>query len=309
MDWKQITLDFIEGRMAPKEYDALLMNEPALLEYLQGIVPETESTEIPYKAALETLLQPLPAAEYERIMALKEALTDKARPERLAQTMELIALLMDAEGRLPGFPQLFLSGLVDVVRNREQYQEEYIESIPDLVLASFAREHIALRRVKYTIKRMIDSCMHFQKKHRGTLGYYLNLHSAIARYYEAAYPQENVKKDNSLDEKFGLMLDICPDYIGGTEIEEAGIIEKIIAEAPQDLPKSKRIKLLKEKVKQAFHIEARVRPYWIQEPEWPVNNGRPMKFVRTEKKHGGEVKLHHFVDVETGETRVVEDLA
>lgn len=36
---------------------------------------------------------------------------------------------------------------------------------------------------------------------------------------------------------------------------------------------------------------------------------RPMRFLRTEKRCGGEMLLHHFVDDETGTERIVEDFS
>ena len=90
-------------------------------------------------------------------------------------------------------------------------------------------------------------------------------------------------------------------------MEESGIIDRIIAEVPENMPKTKRKKLVKDKIKEAFHVTGRSYPRWIQSPEWPMSGGVPMKFVGTVIKCGGEVYEHHFADVETGERCTVEE--
>ena len=94
------------------------------------------------------------------------------------------------------------------------------------------------------------------------------------------------------------------ERIGGVEVTET--IENIIRELPENLSKSKRIALARSRIKDAFHIEGRKWPYWIQEPDWPANNGKPMKYVSTVRLNADQ-REHHFVDVDTGEERIVMD--
>ena len=56
------------------------------------------------------------------------------------------------------------------------------------------------------------------------------------------YPDDTIEKDNTLYEKASFMMDVCPEYIEGHEIDEAGIIEAIIEQVPESLPKAKRKK-------------------------------------------------------------------
>ena len=108
------------------------------------------------------------------------------------------------------------------------------------------------------------------------------------------------------------MLDACPEYIGGVEVEEAGIIEAILDSVPETLPKSKRIKEVKSRIKEAFHVSGIIYPRWVQEAEWPVSaSGKPMRFVKQKRKKGKEYEnmlytLFYFEDPDTGEERIVE---
>ena len=118
------------------------------------------------------------------------------------------------------------------------------------------------------------------------------------------FPDDDITVDNSIKELYGLFLDCVPSYIGGREAE--ALIEGIFSSVSDDLPKTKRKALITQKIKEAFHIEGRKHPYWIQEPEWPFSNSKPMKYVKTVKVNS-EKSHHYFVDVYTGEERIVED--
>ena len=108
------------------------------------------------------------------------------------------------------------------------------------------------------------------------------------------------------------MLDVCPGYIDGVEISAAEIIEKIIAEVPETMPKSKRKKEIRERIKAAFHIVDGKYPRWVQGGDWPVAaSGKPMRFVGQKRKKGKEYEnmlytVYTFEDVDTGEIRTIE---
>ena len=90
------------------------------------------------------------------------------------------------------------------------------------------------------------------------------------------------------------------------------VIEDILDSVPETLPKSKRIKEVKSRIKEAFHVSGIIYPRWVQEAEWPVSpNGKPMRFVKQKRKKGKEYEnmlytLFYFEDVDTGEERIVE---
>lgn len=105
-------------------------------------------------------------------------------------------------------------------------------------------------------------------------------------------------------DRFKRLLEIMPDYIEGEQAES--LIEELIQSVPEDLPKTKRKKLIKEKIKEAFHLEGRKYPHWAQSTDWPFSKcGKPLKYI-SQKTDGDLVELT-FQDVDTGEIILVED--
>ena len=144
----------------------------------------------------------------------------------------------------------------------------------------------------------------------GMLGKFLNIHSLFSNVIATAYPNDNIVIDTTLHEKYCFMLEACPEYIGGEEVD--ALLESLLESLPEDLSKTKQIKLYKEKVKALFHIEQNKYPRWIQDPEWPVGEeGIPMKFVSQKRKKGKAYNTmlyteYLFEDVKTGKQRTIE---
>lgn len=142
------------------------------------------------------------------------------------------------------------------------------------------------------------------------LGRYLNIHGYFSRVLTDAFPDDGIIVDQTLSDKFDFMLDACPQYIGGPEVDH--LLDELLEGIPEDLAKTKRIKLYKEKAKAMFYITGNKFPRWVQEAEWPLApSGKPMRFVEQKCKKGNEYKMTmytHFIfeDVDTGEIRVVD---
>jgi len=132
------------------------------------------------------------------------------------------------------------------------------------------------------------------------LGRELNTFAEISTLMHEAYPAINLEEDTSLEEKFNFLLDACPEYLNSLEISNAGILDNLMAELPESMPKSKRVKAFKDKIKAMFYIEGQKYPRWIQESEWPLSKtGKPTKFLR--QKADGEVCFYYFLDMDTKE--------
>lgn len=158
--------------------------------------------------------------------------------------------------------------------------------------------------IPYEIHEVMEAIRCGRRK--TSLGYQLNLHSTISEIMKQAFPEEKLIEDESLHKLHLLLLDVCPDYIGGSEVDESGILERIIDSIPKYLSKPEGEKWAKEEIKKCFHIEGRQYPHWIQEPEWPMYNGKPMKYMRTERRNK-EAQEHVFIDFETGIEQKVFD--
>ena len=90
--------------------------------------------------------------------------------------------------------------------------------------------------------------------------------------------------------------------LGGPEVDE--LIREIVDEFREVRPAKERNKLLKQKLREVFHIKPRKRVYWPQEPEWPMGEKSPMEFVSKEEE--GELVRIKFRDADTGAERIVE---
>lgn len=142
------------------------------------------------------------------------------------------------------------------------------------------------------------------------LGRYLNIHGYFSRVITTAFPDDGIVVDKTLSEKHMFMLDACPQYIGGHEVDH--LLDELLEEIPEGLSKTKRVKMYKEKVKALFHVTGKKFPYWIQEAEWPISpTGKPMRFLEQKRKKGKAYAAtlytqFVFEDVATGEIRVID---
>lgn len=141
---------------------------------------------------------------------------------------------------------------------------------------------------------------------KGTVSYHYHVHNEITKLMTEVFPELELiqsKKPKALRE---MQWDVCPEYIDGKEIAEHNIVGSILDALPEELPKSKKIQLARQKIREAFHLEGKKHPYWRQPAQWPVHNGKPMKYEKTVKVNS-ELVQHHFVDPETGDVRIVDD--
>ncbi len=136
----------------------------------------------------------------------------------------------------------------------------------------------------------------------GSVGDNLNIFSILKDFYSYSFPGFNFTSKYS--QAFDFYLDVLQDCFDGPEVEKT--VAQISESYQGRTPKYKAIREAKEEVRRVFHIEQKKRPRWIQGPEWPMGKQSPMKFERQEKK--GELVKYFFVDVDTGEEKVIEQL-
>ena len=100
------------------------------------------------------------------------------------------------------------------------------------------------------------------------------------------------------------MLDVIPDYLSGGQAEMY-IQEHIIPLFPDTMPKTRRIKETKARIRQEFKSE-KGYPCWVQSSDWPIGaDGKPMTYVKKGKRIGSK---HSWIfrDESTGEFTTVE---
>jgi hypothetical protein len=105
------------------------------------------------------------------------------------------------------------------------------------------------------------------------------------------------------EEDYLFLLKMLPGWLDC--VDDQGIFDKIIAEIPADLPKTKRIKLGKEKIKELFKYD-KTYPRWVQGAEWPIVDGKPLVFSHQKKAGRDDERVfYYFYDPETKEETVI----
>ena len=124
-----------------------------------------------------------------------------------------------------------------------------------------------------------------------------NMISRLVRFH---FPDAKIREP--VEESGGDLMGRLGLDLGGPEVDD--LIRQIVDEYRDVRPAKERNKLLKQKLKEAFHLKPRKKPDWAQEPEWPMGEHSPMEFVAKEQE--GDLVRYLFRDVDTGEERTVE---
>ena len=124
-------------------------------------------------------------------------------------------------------------------------------------------------------------------------------------YYYLLYalPERRIEKIDFYTKRAHLYTDAVSDCFGGPEVD--GMISEILESVPENLCQTKKIKYVKDKLKELFPWKK--RPCWIEMPEWPVCHGKPMEYIS--KKAEGDLYLYLFRDSHTGEERIIKQFA
>lgn len=216
----------------------------------------------------------------------------------------------------------YLDIVVDYVEGRMSFEEfdailceneGFVQWFERMIPADWKCHTLATEENNYTPEILPFSIhqMRIQEAYGlgiGSLGHQVNIHSTMKLFMQEVFPEIEIHPLFPNEEIYKLSLSACPDYIDGTEIRQNKVIENIVNECDKNWPRTRKIKHIKERIKEVFHIDGRKHPQWIQQPEWPMSNARPMKFVKTTAKVKYEWYQHHFVDVDTGEERIVDDM-
>ena len=123
----------------------------------------------------------------------------------------------------------------------------------------------------------------------------------ILKRYMVEYRAYDMYKKN-LD----YILDIQPSWLDC--VDDQGIYDKILEEVPKDISKTKQIAWGKARIKELFRYD-KTYPRWVQSPEWPIVNGKPLVFSHQSKeKKDDERVYYYFYDPETKEETVIMQL-
>ena len=63
-------------------------------------------------------------------------------------------------------------------------------------------------------------------------------------------------------------------------------------------------KYVKDRCKTLFYLEKKHYPHWVQESEWPIKNGKPLRYIGS--KRSGDLVQFIFDEVDTKEQVIIE---
>lgn len=153
----------------------------------------------------------------------------------------------------------------------------------------------------YYADRTIDYCLHYFKWTTSEGRH--NVQKFIIIYLE--YYHISFEPTNLYEKEVKYKLSIQPSYI---EIEDDEFLDNIIKEAPKELCMSKKKLWIKNKIKEKFKYDSRP-PRWIQDPEWPIVNGKPLVFKKQSRQIINDERVFYtFYDPDTLEETVIMQL-
>lgn len=306
-NYKERIIEFIEGRIAPETFYLWFETNPQVLDWLQSMIPQDKTIRDIVKVKIDYFLKDLPESKRDE---LDVAYQDLCKNIDVDRAKKLVDLLNELDTKIVQFTvcmNLLLYNFKAVLDNPSKYKPWYVQYMCKGVKEFFEQEHESVQEIPYNVKTVYS-----HNKTNSMLWTYVNIQSWLYNLMVEFYPNESILKDEFLHNKASFMMDVCPEYIYGHEIDEAGIIEAIIDKVPESLPKAKRKKQIKELIKKEFHIEGKKYPRWVQSGEWPVSkNGKPLRFVGQKRKKGKGYEdmlytIYVFEDVDTLEVRTIE---
>ena len=166
------------------------------------------------------------------------------------------------------------------------------------------KHYLYLKQYDYCLYNLFRYEYSFAKCNWNSISMKASLQGELQRFLD--YYGVDYNPYTNYHENYMFVLDIQPSWL---DIEDDSIFQQILDEIPQELSKTQRIKLGKERVKELFKYD-KTYPRWIQSPEWPIVNGKPLVFSHQEKVKGDDFHTYYyFYDEDTKEQTVVEQFS
>lgn len=104
-------------------------------------------------------------------------------------------------------------------------------------------------------------------------------------------------------EEYIFLLNIQPSWV---DIDDDSLVSSIVDSIPNDLSRNQRVLIGKKKIKELFKY-TKTYPRWLQNPEWPIINGKPLVFSHQERLRSDDLRTrYYFFDPDTKEEKVIE---
>lgn len=208
--------------------------------------------------------------------------------------MDVIELMLTGEMDMCQF--------VELIKSDSMVQDALRNLIPTEAIAN--RDHDFWKCISFDSlqKNNFDFLMHLYWVCRfdGSLGDNLNIFGSISRVY--MYRKPKLSYTTKHVDSYDLYLNVIKDCFDGPEVR--GLVEQIIRDAITIQTKKGRLDAAKKEIQLMFHTTDSKKPRWIQGPQWPMGIKTPMRFLSQKRK--GEFVQYLFLDIDTNQTRIIE---
>lgn len=182
-----------------------------------------------------------------------------------------------------------------------QHLFETDKSLQNTLKLPLDKKYGFARDYNYNLYNFLKSEYRFKHYNWDSIAMRRSLQEVLCAFLDNNHILYEIYQNYSKDLSF--LLDIQPDWLG---VLDDNILQPIIDSIPKDLSKTKRIAMGKEKIKAMFKYD-KTYPRWVQSPEWPIVNGKPLVFSHQEKAKGGDIRTYYyFYDPDTQEQTIVE---
>lgn len=306
-NFKDKIIDYIEGRSDPETFFMWFESNSQVFAWLQSIIPSDKTIDDIVDEKFDYFLKNLPREKQDEIYSAYKNLCENIEIGNAKLLTDLLYNIDAETVHFTDFMNLLINNYKRVFDNPNKYKPSYVQEMCYSIKDFFEKEHPTVQSVPYDVKKVF-----LNNKSKSKIWSYVNVQSWLYALMTELFPEEFITENKYLYEKASFITDVCPEYIEGPEIDEAGIIEAIIEQVPETISKGKRMKQIKELIKKEFHVDGSKYPRWIQGGEWPLSkSGKPMRFIEQKRKKSKEYSemlytQFFFEDVDTGEIRVID---
>lgn len=196
----------------------------------------------------------------------------------------------------------YVEGKLDIKKFKQLFETN--NKLKELLKKQICPNYIAYKQYDYNIYNYILKSYEFKRGNWDMVGTRYFLYLELKRWLDWFKIPYN--KYLKYEEDYDYILDIQPSWLDIGD--DQGIFDKIIAECPKDLSKTKRIAWGKARIKELFKYD-KTYPRWIQDPEWPIINGKPLVFSHQKKAGKDDERVYYyFYDPDTKEETIITQM-
>ncbi|MGN0807252.1 MAG: hypothetical protein ACI4MN_02265 [Candidatus Coproplasma sp.] len=112
----------------------------------------------------------------------------------------------------------------------------------------------------------------------------------INRYLISRGINLNNSELNKDIKEYLFLQQLLPEWVG---VGDISFLQNLMATAPKQMSKAQLTVWGKSKIKELFKYDTK-KPDWIQQPEWPIIDGRPLIFSHQETDEEGFEKYYFY---------------